>query len=92
MAFSPEVLSYDDLRRQAEQFLGEYHQSLAIPTPIEGIVEFDLSIEVVPIPGLKDEIRVDAFLASDLSTIYMDEYTLQFSSSRPGIVSASLTK
>lgn len=78
MAFSPEVLSYDDLRREADEFLGKYHKTLAVPTPIEEIVEFDLGIEVVPIPGLKDEIRVDAFLASDLSAIYMDEYTLQF--------------
>ena len=78
MSFSPEVLSYDDLRREADEFLSEYHQSLSIPTPIEEIVEFDLSIDVIPIPGLRDEIRVDAFLASDLSAIYMDEYTLQF--------------
>jgi len=52
MSFSPEVLSYDDLRREADEFLSEYHQSLSIPTPIEEIVEFDLSIDVIPIPGL----------------------------------------
>jgi len=76
--FSPEVLSYDDLRREAEEFLSEYHPSLSIPTPIEEIVEFDIGIDVIPILGLKDEIKVEAFLASDLSAIYMDEHTLQF--------------
>jgi len=28
--------------------------------------------------GLRDEIKVDAFLAGDLSAIYVDEHTLQF--------------
>lgn len=82
MTFSPRVLSYEDVRREAEEFLGEYHRSLSIPTPIEEIVEFDLGIDVIPIVGLKDEIKVDAFLASDLSAIFMDEYTLQFIQSR----------
>ena len=78
MAFSPEVFTYDNLRREAEEFLGEHHKSLSIPTPIEEIVEFDLSIDVIPILGLRDEIKVDAFLASDLTAIYMDEYILEF--------------
>ena len=78
MSFSPKVLSYEDLRREAEGFLSDYHSSLEIPTPIEEIVEFDLGMDVVPIPGLKAEIGVDAFLASDLSAVYMDEYTLEF--------------
>lgn len=82
MPFSPEVLSHEDLRREAEEFLSEYHPSLSIPTPIEEIVEFDLGIDVIPILGLRDEIRVEAFLASDLSAIYMDEYTLGFMPAR----------
>ncbi len=77
MSYSPQVLSYDDLRREAEEFLSEYHKSLQIPTPIEEIVEFDLSMDVIPVLGLKDEISVDAFLASDLSTIYIDDETLK---------------
>jgi hypothetical protein len=67
--FSPEALSYEDLRREAEEFLSEYHPSLSIPTPIEEIVEFDLGIDVIPVLGLRDEIKVEAFLASDLSAI-----------------------
>ena len=78
MAFSPEILTYENLRREAEEFLGEHHKSLSIPTPIEEIVEFDLSIDVIPILGLRDEIKVDAFLASDLTAIYVDEYILEF--------------
>jgi Zn-dependent peptidase ImmA (M78 family) len=82
MSFSPGVLSYDDIRREAEEFLDDFHSSLEIPTPIEEIVEFDLAMEVVPILGLKAEIRVDAFLASDLSAIYMDEETLELNPNR----------
>ena len=50
MAFSPEVLTYDDLRREADEFLGDYHKSLSIPTPIEEIVEFE---------GIVRELEVD---------------------------------
>lgn len=78
MPFTPGVLSYEDLRDEAEEFLNEYHPDLTLPIPIETIVEFDLDMEVIPIPGLKAKIGVDAFLASDLSAIYMDEDTLQF--------------
>lgn len=35
MPFSPKVLSYDDIRQEAEEFLSEYHSSPEIPTPIE---------------------------------------------------------
>ena len=71
MPFSPEVLSYEDLRREAEEFLTEYHPSLSIPTPIEEIVEFDLGIDVIPILGLKDEIRVEALQANSFAGLVL---------------------
>ena len=78
MTYVPRVLSYDDLRAQAEEFLSEYHPSLEIPTPIEEIVEFDFEMDVIPVDGLKQELNVDAFLASDLSAIFVDDDVLQF--------------
>ncbi len=73
MGFEPPILSYDDVRDYAEEFLAEYHSDGSVPTPIEEIVEFDFGMHVIPIPGLKDEVGVDAFLASDLESISVDE-------------------
>ena len=73
MGFEPPILSYDDVRDHAEEFLATYHSEGLVPTPIEEIVEFDFGMDVIPIPGLKAEVGVDAFLASDLESISVDE-------------------
>lgn len=78
MPYETPFLSYDDLRDHTDEFLGKYHSDGSIPIPIEEIVEFDFGMEIIPIPGLKDELSVDAFLASDLGSISVDEYVLQF--------------
>jgi hypothetical protein len=77
VAFRPPVLSYDDIRRRAEQFLDEFHVERTLPVPIEEIVEFDFELEVVPIDGILDDLEVDAFLTSDLKRIYVDAFVLQ---------------
>jgi Zn-dependent peptidase ImmA (M78 family) len=77
MSFSPEILSYRDIAKQAEEFLSEYHPAGSIPVPIEAIVEFDLDMAVVPIDGLQTQIRAVAFLASDLSRIFVDEWAMK---------------
>lgn len=77
MAFRPEVLSYEDIRRRAEEFLSEFHEERSLPVPIEEIVEFDFEIEVVPLEGILDDLEVDAFLTSDLTHIYVDAFVMQ---------------
>ena len=77
MTFQPAVLSYDDLRRLAEEFLEEFHEERTLPVPIEEIVEFDFEIEVVPMEGILDDLEVDAFLTSDLKQIYVDAFVLK---------------
>lgn len=72
MAFRPAVLSYDDLRRRAEEFLEEFHGERTLPVPIEEIVEFDFEIELIPLDGIHDALEVDAFLTTDLKRIYVD--------------------
>jgi Zn-dependent peptidase ImmA (M78 family) len=71
------VLSLDDIRAEASDFLEQYHSEGTIPVPIEEIVEFDFELELVPVPGIKDDLKVDAFLTSDLESIYIDEFVLQ---------------
>lgn len=77
MAFRPARLSYNDLRRLAEEFLAEFNEERAFPLPIEEIVEFDFEIEIVPMDGILDELEVDAFLTSDLSRIYVDQFVME---------------
>lgn len=76
MAFRPRFLNYDDLRAEAERFLDEYHRDRSVPVPIESIVEFDLSIDVIPVEGLKADLKVDAFLTNDTERIYVDEWVM----------------
>jgi len=73
LGVEPPDLSYDEVREYAEEFLDEYHSERSVSTPIEEIVEFDFEMEIIPIPGLKAEVGVDAFLASDLESISVDE-------------------
>jgi hypothetical protein len=70
---NPEHLSYDDIRRAADAFLGEHPQRVGPPVQIEEIVDLDLGIDIVPVPGLLDELEIDGFMASDLSRIYVDQ-------------------
>lgn len=77
MPFRPAVLSYEDIRRRAEEFLSEFHEERTLPVPIEEIVEFDFEIQVVPLEGILDDLDVDAFLTSDLAHIYVDAFILQ---------------
>lgn len=74
MAVVAPYLPYDRLRAVAASFLDEHHRSGEIPIPIERIVEFQLHLDIVPVPGLKDEFDVDAFVTSDLTEIRVDRF------------------
>jgi hypothetical protein len=65
-------LSRDELRRSGELFLEQYHRSDEIPVPIEEIIEFDLGLEIRPIPGLRHRFGIDGSLTVDLQTIVVD--------------------
>ncbi len=74
--FGPNFQTYDELRIKAEELLAEYHPEGTLPIPIEEIVEFGLSMDVIPMDGVKAELGVDAFLTNDLEFIYIDKYVL----------------
>lgn len=77
MTFRPEFLTYEDVRAETDEFLREYHPKGTYPVPIEEIVEFDLSMDVIPLDGLKADVGVDAFLTNDGDTIYIDEWVVK---------------
>jgi hypothetical protein len=75
--FRPAVLSYEQLRKLAENFLDEFHEERTLPVPIEEIAEFDFELEIIPMDGILDDLEVDAFLTSDLSSIYVDQFVME---------------
>lgn len=70
-----EVLSYEDIRARADEFLAEHHQSGEIPIPIENIIEKRLRMDIVPMRGLRELIEAEGFTTSDLAEIWIDENT-----------------
>jgi|TARA_Y100000031_G_scaffold139399_1_gene166061 hypothetical protein len=68
------IFSYEDIRKYADVFLKQYHPTSGIPVPIEEIAEFQMDIDIIPIPGLLRAFDVDGFTSSDLSNIYVDEF------------------
>ena len=75
------IFSYDEIRNHAAHFLKQYHPGMEIPIPIEEIAEFQMGLDIVPIPGLLRAFDVDGFTSSNLSNIYVDEFIY---SNRPG--------
>jgi len=68
------ILSYEDLRRSANDFLAMYHPSRSLPVPNEEIIDLQLKINIIPVPGLQREIEMDAFISSDCTEITVDEF------------------
>ena len=66
-------ISYDSIAKKADVFLGKYHPSRTVPVPIEEIIEFELRINIVPLPGLHRDFDLDGFIASNLKEISVDE-------------------
>ncbi len=62
------------IERAANDFLAKYHPNLGIPIPIEHIIELQLGLDIIPVPGLRKAWDIDGFLTSDLSSIYVDEF------------------
>jgi len=79
MEFQPILKKTDQINSDAESFLSTYNPSGTIPVPIEEIIEFQLQIDIIPVPGLKDsfekiELDIDAFISSDFRSITVDKY------------------
>lgn len=68
------VLSYDDIRIYAMEFLSKYNPSQKVPVPIEKIIEINFSIDIIPLPGLQQCLEIDGFTSSNLKEISVDEW------------------
>ncbi|MBN1870378.1 MAG: ImmA/IrrE family metallo-endopeptidase [Candidatus Omnitrophica bacterium] len=79
MEIVPIPISFDEIKTKAELFLKTHHPSYTLPIPIEEIIDNQLKIDIIPIPGLKQalqgfELEIDGFIAADFSSISVDDY------------------
>jgi len=56
-------IKYEEVKQAAADFLRKYH-SKQLPVPIEDIVEQQMKIAIVAVPGIKSFLGVDAFISS----------------------------
>ena len=68
----PKFIRPEDLEALAQRFLSEHHASLEPPVPIEEIVEFDLGLDVVPLPNLHRDFQIESWLSHDTRSIFVD--------------------
>jgi len=69
----PKRIPFEWIRERADKFRSDYVcYPTVIPVPIEEAIEFKLGIEIVPKFNLKTETDAEAFLSSDLKSMYVD--------------------
>jgi hypothetical protein len=68
-----EYVAPEELEAIAQKFLREHHPTLELPIPIEEIVEFELGLDIVPVPNLFRDFRVEGWLSHNEQAIYVDE-------------------
>lgn len=68
------IISYEEIRNRADAFLDQYHPNRNIPIPIEEIIEFQMGLDIIPVPGLLKTFDVDGFTSSNLLNIYVDDF------------------
>jgi hypothetical protein len=67
----------EDIVPYALDFLLKYNPENKVPVPIEEIIEFDFSIDIVPLPGLQRLCDVEGFISPDFTTIYVDDFVYE---------------
>jgi hypothetical protein len=70
-------LTYEDINAKAREVHVACGYDKGTLVDIEAIVEFQYSIDVVPVRGLKDDYSVDGFLALSFTQIFVDESILE---------------
>jgi Zn-dependent peptidase ImmA (M78 family) len=82
MAFKIPFYDVEALERKSEEFLAKMGALRSIPLPIEEIIEFEMGISVIPVPGLSKLHQLHGFLSADMSRIYVDKEDMDHRLSR----------
>ena len=70
-----------EIEAAAEAFLRKHHPARTVPIPIEEILDLQLKLNIIPVPGLFNH-GIDAFLSGDLNNLYIDQEHLEYRISR----------
>lgn len=70
--FRAPYLPMPEIRAAADAFRNKYWAGKDVPVDILAIVEFDLDMEIRPVPGMREQADVDALLLGDMRTIAVD--------------------
>lgn len=69
-----DFLPYKRIAEEAHVFLVEQGHHETLPVPVEEIIEFNLNLDIVPIPNLQRDFDIEGFTSSDITAIYVDEF------------------
>jgi len=77
MIDKPDYLSHREIEKKACEFAEKYNTDGILPFPVEEIIEFDLEINIIPIPNLQRDLDIEGFTSSDLKSIYVDQFVME---------------
>lgn len=66
-------LTEEELSAIAEDLLNHHNPHREFPVPIEDIAELRLGISILPVPNLKKDKSIDAYLSHDFTHIVIDD-------------------
>ena len=66
-------INYEEIEKEANNFLSKYNPNRKIPVPIEEIVELKLEISIIPKMKMFSQHGIDAFLSADFTELYIDQ-------------------
>lgn len=70
--FKAPYISQSEVWNRADDFRSKFWNG-DLPVDVIGIVEFDLSLDIVPMTSLRQDADIDALLLSDWQTIVVDQ-------------------
>lgn len=75
-SLSVPYIEYGQIWKRAAEFLRAHGVAETVPVPILDIIELQMRVNIIPLPGLKRDVDIDAFISSDCGTITVDEAEL----------------
>lgn len=71
--FKCKFIPKEDIWKNADDFRLKYWPSDKLPVDIERVIETGLGMDIIPHQGLKELVKIDAYLRSDFTGIVVDE-------------------
>lgn len=69
-----QYLPDSEIDAKVQECMVRYPHRSQIPFPVEELMEFDLELEILPLPNLQRDYEVEGFTTSDMKTVYVDEF------------------